>query len=169
MHSGLMRTEQSWICEHGFAAIRYKSFEKEQKENANLWKHLNKTEGICRFNEALQDITHLRGFHKQMDETVIKAYSWEDINPAHDFYEVDYLPENDRIRYTISPDARKEVLKRQLKLNHEIHEQEVKAGLHTKGKSKKETKNRYIKTDEIVLSEPLVLRARKTCLNEQSP
>jgi len=38
-----------------------------------------------------------------------------------DFYEVDYLPENDRVRYTISPDARKEVLKRLLKLNHEIH------------------------------------------------
>jgi hypothetical protein len=41
------------------------------------------------------------------------------------------------IRYTISPDARKEVLKRLLKLNHEIHEQEVKAGLHAKRKSKK--------------------------------
>ena len=52
-----------------------------------------------------------------------------DYGPAvdlqHDFYEVDYLPENDRIRYTISPDARKEILKRLLKLNHAIHEQEV--------------------------------------------
>jgi len=55
-------------------------------------------------------------------------------------YEVDYLPENDRIRYTISPDARKEVLKRLLKLNHEIHEQEVKAGLHVKRKTKKKQK-----------------------------
>jgi hypothetical protein len=27
-----------------------------------------------------------------------------------------------------------------LKLNHEIHEQEVKAGLHTKGKTKKKQK-----------------------------
>jgi hypothetical protein len=64
-----------------------------------------------------------------MDETVLKAYGWEDIDLAHDFYKVDYLPENDRVRYTISPDARKEVLKRLLKLNHEIHEQEVKASL----------------------------------------
>ena len=31
-----------------------------------------------------------------MDETVLKAYGWEDIDIAHDFYEVDYLPENDR-------------------------------------------------------------------------
>jgi hypothetical protein len=53
---------------------------------------------------------------------------------------VDYLPENDRVRYTISPEARKEVLKRLLKLNHEIHEQEVKAGLYTKGKTKKKQK-----------------------------
>ncbi len=40
----------------------------------------------------------------------------------------------------ISSDARKEVLKRLLKLNHEIHEQEDKAGLHTKGKTKKKQK-----------------------------
>ena len=75
-----------------------------------------------------------------MDETVLKAYGWEDINLAHDFYEVDYLPECDRVRYTISPDARKEVLKHLLKLNHEIQEQEVKAGPHVKGKTKKKQK-----------------------------
>jgi len=75
-----------------------------------------------------------------MDETVLKAHCWNDIDFAHDFYEVDYLPENNRIRYTISPYARKEVLKRLLKLNHEIHEQEVKAGLHAKGKNKKKQK-----------------------------
>ena len=75
-----------------------------------------------------------------MDETVLKAYGWEDIDLSHGFYEVDYLPESDRVRYTISPDARKEVLKRLLKLNHKIHEQEVKAGLHAKGKTKKKQK-----------------------------
>jgi hypothetical protein len=75
-----------------------------------------------------------------MDETILKAYGWEDIDLAHGFYEIDYLPKNDRVRYTISPVARKEVLKRLLKLNHEIHEQEVKAGLHAKGKTKKKQK-----------------------------
>jgi hypothetical protein len=40
----------------------------------------------------------------------------------------------------ISHDARKEVLKRLLKLNHEIHEQEVRAGMHVKGKTKKKQK-----------------------------
>jgi hypothetical protein len=48
----------------------------------------------------------------------------------HNFYEVDYLPENDRIRYTIHPDARKEVLKRLLELNHQYFEEEAKQGLH---------------------------------------
>ena len=75
-----------------------------------------------------------------MDETVLNAYGCEDINLAHDFDEVDYLPENDRVRHTISPDARKEVLKRLLKLNHEIHEQAVKTGPHIKGKTKKKQK-----------------------------
>jgi len=65
-----------------------------------------------------------------MDETVLKAYDWEDIDLAHDFYEVDYLPENDRVRYTILPDTRKEVLKRLLKLNHEIHEQGQLGDVH---------------------------------------
>ncbi len=93
---------------------------------------------IC--EEAYNDILKLRKLHKEMNETVLKAYNWEDIDLAHDFYEVDYLPENDRVRYTISPDARKEILKRLLKLNHEIHEQEVKAGLHAKGITKKKQK-----------------------------
>jgi hypothetical protein len=123
------------------STLKAKEFQKQYgKETVNLWKHLNKTEGVCSFNEAVQDIAHLHKLHKTMDETVLKAYDWEDIDLAHDFYEVDYLPENDRVRYTISPDARKEVLKRLLKLNHEIHEQEVKTGLHAKGKTKKKEK-----------------------------
>jgi len=61
------------------------------------------------------------------------------IDLKHDFYEVDYLPENDRMRYTISPEARKEVLNRLLLLNHKIYEEEVKKGLHNKkGKSNKQ-------------------------------
>ena len=67
-----------------------------------------------------------------MDETVLESYGWHTdterwgkaINLRHDFYEVDYLPENDRVRFTIHPEARKEVLKRLLLLNHEMHEAE---------------------------------------------
>ena len=56
-------------------------------------------------------------------------------------YEVDYLPENDRVRFTISPESRKEVLKRLLKLNHEIHEKEVKENLPLK-KTRKDVKTK---------------------------
>ena len=67
-----------------------------------------------------------------MDQAVLEAYGWMDIDLAHDFYKVDYLPENDRVRYTISPEARKEVLKRLLELNHKIHEEEMKSGINAK-------------------------------------
>ena len=89
--------------------------------------------------EAIQRIEKLRALHKQMDEAVLKAYGWTDINLAHDFYEVDYLPENDRVRYTISPEARKEILKRLLELNHKIHAEEVAKGLwEKKGRRKQQ-------------------------------
>jgi len=95
--------------------------------------------------DAYNDILKLRDLHRQMDEAVLAAYGWHEdsehwgpaIDLRHDFYEVDYLPENDRTRYAIHPDARKEILKRLLLLNHERYEEEVKQGLHDKKTKKK--------------------------------
>ena len=87
--------------------------------------------------KGYHDIIKLRELHVQMDNAVLSAYGWTDITLVHDFYKVDYLPENDRTRFTISPEASREILKRLLNLNHEIHEQEVKAGLWAKKKAKK--------------------------------
>ena len=77
------------------------------------------------YAEALADILELRHLHVELDNAVLAAYGWhaqgEDGPPvalAHDFYEVETLPENDRTRYTISPAARKELLARLLKENH---------------------------------------------------
>ena len=106
------------------------------KETQNIWNHLNITDNVCTLEDAVEDVKHLRKLQKEMDEAVLKAYGWDDLDLAHDFYEVDYLPENDRVRDTISPEARKEVLKRLLLLNHEIYEEEVKQGLHDKKKTK---------------------------------
>lgn len=123
------------------------------KETITLWDYLHKDDvaNTIDFNEAVDCILKLRELHKQMDEAVLEAYGWHlssnagpAINLAHDFYEVDYLPENDRIRYTISPEAREEVLKRLLLLNHEIYEQEVAEGLHDK-KGKKTTAKKITK------------------------
>jgi hypothetical protein len=82
-----------------------------------------------------------------MDNAVLEAYGWQDVQLKHDFYAVDYLPENDRIRYTIHLDARKEILKRLLELNHKIHEEEVKAGLWEK--KTKEYKQKKKKSNEV--------------------
>lgn len=113
-----------------------KTIEKKYgKEVWNLWNHLNRTPSSCTIEEAIAGIIELRRLHVEMDNAVLEAYGWIDIGLRHDFYEVDYLPENDRIRYTIHPDARKEILKRLLELNHKIHDEEVKAGLWDKKKS----------------------------------
>ncbi|MBN1198107.1 MAG: hypothetical protein JXA23_02060 [Bacteroidales bacterium] len=116
-----------------------KSFEKKfGKDALHLKKHLTQTPGTISFNEAVAGIFKLRELHVEMDNAVLEAYGWSDVELRHDFYEVDYLPENDRVRYTIHPDARKEILKRLLELNHTIHEEEVAAGLwDKKGSSKK--------------------------------
>jgi hypothetical protein len=115
------------------------------KETLNLWNHLRRTENTCSFIEAVEGIVELRRLNKGMDETVLKAYGWTDLNLAHDFYEVDYLPENDNIRYTISPAARREILKRLLKLNHEIHEKELaEAKLSPAKKNPRKGKNKKI-------------------------
>ena len=66
-----------------------------------------------------QGLLKLRRLHQELDEAVRDAYGWQDLKLDHDFYEVETLPENDRIRFTSSPTARKEVLRRLLALNHE--------------------------------------------------
>jgi hypothetical protein len=116
-------------------AITAQAVNEKDKQVAALQKYLEKTANTISFSEAIQGILQLRELHVQMDEAVLEAYGWSDIQLRHDFYEVDYLPENDRVRFTIHPDARKEVLKRLLELNHKIHEEEVKAGLWEKKKT----------------------------------
>ncbi len=116
------------------------------KDAAHLRKHLAKTPSTIPFNEAVTGILKLRDLHVQMDNAVLEAYGWSDINLHNDFYEVEYLPENDRVRYTIHPDARREILKRLLELNHEIHEREVAEGLWEK-KGKRTEKARDCETE----------------------
>lgn len=114
-----------------------------KKDATALRNHLARTPDTITFNEAVTGIQKLRSLHTEMDNAVLEAYGWTDIALRHDFYEVDYLPENDRTRYTIHPDARREVLKRLLELNHKIHAQEVADGLwEKKGKAGKGEKKR---------------------------
>jgi hypothetical protein len=133
-------------------AITVQGVNEKGKQVAALQKHLEKTPNTISLNEAIQGILKLRELHVQMDEVVLDAYGWNDITLRHNFYEVDYLPENDRIRFTIHPDARKEVLKRLLELNHQIHAEEVAAGLWDKkgGKKKIASEEEEEKSDESI-------------------
>lgn len=75
-------------------------------------------------------IESLRALQREMDAAVAYAYGWDDIDLGHDFHEVSYLPENDRVRFTISESARTEVLRRLSALNRQQYERELEAGLH---------------------------------------
>ncbi|WP_367916270.1 DNA methyltransferase [Leadbetterella sp. DM7] len=98
-----------------------KRLEQRHGKGSLLWKnHLQNIPSIA-FNETVRLIEELRVTRRKLDSVVLAAYGWSDIQLRHDFYELEYLPENDRIRFTIHPEARKEILNRLLKLNHQLH------------------------------------------------
>lgn len=96
------------------------------------------TSVINRFHnpeESSEDIKRLRDLHVEMDNAVAAAYGWDDFNLGHGFHET-----KQGLRFTISGEARREVLQRLLKLNHERYAEEVAQGLHDKGAKKKKAK-----------------------------
>jgi hypothetical protein len=80
--------------------------------------------------EGAGDIVHLRELHVEMDRSVASAYAWGEeiqnsefkiLNLEHGFHET-----AQGIRFTVSESARREVLSRLLRLNHERWEEEQK-------------------------------------------
>ena len=67
---------------------------------------------------GFEALLELRCLHVELDIAVRDAYGWQDLDLEHGFHEIETLPENDRVRYTISPVARREVVKRLLAENH---------------------------------------------------
>ena len=114
-------------------AFYEKRFEILKRRNVGLTKFYNSFHQ----NEG-DELNEIRTLFEQLNKTILELYNWHKdsekwglaIDLTHDFYEVEYLPENDNIRYTISPEARKEVLKRLLLLNHKRYEEEIRQGLH---------------------------------------
>jgi len=82
-------------------------------------------------DESAPDIQKLRDLHVEMDNAVAAAYGWDDLDLGHGFHET-----KQGTRFTISELARREVLARLLKLNHERYAEEVAQGLHDKSKGK---------------------------------
>jgi len=94
--------------------------------------HIGLTKFYNRFHtdtERDPRIEGLRALQREMDAAVAHAYGWDDIDLEHGFHEVPYLPENDRVRFTISETARLEVLRRLSELNRQRYDEEVATGL----------------------------------------
>jgi hypothetical protein len=81
-------------------------------------------------SDADARIGAMRATHRDIDLAVARAYGWDYLDLEHGFHEVPYLPENDRVRFTIGERARLEVLRRLSDLNHQRYEEEVTRGLH---------------------------------------
>lgn len=97
------------------------------------------TKSYNRFHDpedSSTDIVKLRDLHIRMDRTVAAAYRWSDLDLGHGFHQT-----KQGIQFRISESARREVLTRLLKLNHERYLEEVRQGLHDskKGKTKAAT------------------------------
>lgn len=78
------------------------------------------------------DIVRLRELHVEMDRAVASAYGWDDLELGHGFHET-----AQGVRFTVSESARREVLSRLLKLNHERHEEEQRATESVEGQKSK--------------------------------
>jgi hypothetical protein len=83
------------------------------------------------------DLLALRELHREVDLAVARAYDWTDIDLGHDFHHLSYLPENDRVRFTISESARLEVLRRLGGLNRKRYEEEQTAAPGAKPRASK--------------------------------
>ncbi|MBL8808770.1 MAG: N-6 DNA methylase [Planctomycetaceae bacterium] len=104
------------------------------RESVMAEHHLGLTDLYNRFhdpNHSSSDIQKLRELHVEMDQAVAEAYDWGALILGHDFHET-----KQGIRFTICESARREVLQRLLRLNHERYAEEINRGLHGKKKLK---------------------------------
>lgn len=109
------------------------------------------TDLFSRMNDPQNEESHarmLREHQKRIDTAVRDAYGFHEIDLDHDFRD-----SIQGVRFTISEPARREVLLRLLKLNHERYTEEVRQGLHgkkgaaKKAASKKETASKPAKNE----------------------
>ena len=110
-------------------------------------------EGLTKVYNRIHDpselgnyILCLRALQVELDQQVTAAYGWTDFDLCHNFYET-----KQGLRFTISEPARREVLARLLKLNHERYEEEVRQGLHDKKKTNKGRKKKDIPSNTLAL------------------
>jgi hypothetical protein len=117
------------------------------------------TAGTLNQEQARDAILQLRTLHRELDQAVLTAYGWHQdssdgpaIHLAHDFQQIETLPENDRTRYTITPQARKDLLTRLLTLNHRRSKEEsTRVAGHSSPKVSKDDKTQREKAADELL------------------
>lgn len=100
----------------------------ELRKNSMLSNEIGLTALFNRFHDPLDgssEILELRESFIEMDVAVRNSYNWVDVDLEHGFHEVAYLPDQDRVRFTISESSRLEVLRRLAELNRNRHADEV--------------------------------------------
>ncbi|WP_017591337.1 Eco57I restriction-modification methylase domain-containing protein [Nocardiopsis potens] len=101
---------------------------------------LDRRLGLTKLYSQIHDSAHvgdaeldrLREIHVEIDEAVKDAYGWDDLDLEHGHHET---PQG--VRWTVSPQARTEILDRLLELNHARHQEEVEKGIWSPKKKRR--------------------------------
>lgn len=136
LDSELLSSTQALLAETGEAFH-------EAREQVMRAHNKGLTDTYNRFHDSddtIADIQKLRELHVEMDTAVATAYGWSGLVLDHGFHET-----KQGTRFTISELARREVLARLLKLNHERHEVETRQVPQAKTKGSRGRKKQ--KTD----------------------
>jgi hypothetical protein len=94
------------------------------EENKGMTKLYNDLHDPANTNPTIQQ---LREFQIKINQAVIDAYGFGELDLEHGFHEVAYLPEGKNRRFTISEPAREQLLYRLAILNKERYELELAA------------------------------------------
>lgn len=95
-------------------------------------------------HEKIEDIEQLRLLQVALDKTVASTYDWNDLDLGHGFHET-----KQGIRFTISEDARLQILHRLVELNHKRYKTESNIGANRKNKVQETTTPRRKKAEKI--------------------
>jgi hypothetical protein len=92
---------------------------------------LEHQEGLTDFYNDFHDpsiqaaeMVSLRQLSVRIDKEMMSSFEWNDVDLGHEFHSVSYLPQNDRLRFTMSEAARLRVLELLGKLNRERYAEE---------------------------------------------
>ena len=135
-HCSTMETRLRYANRNLFETFPFPSEYKDLKEIGGIYHSYRKSmcirreQGLTELYNMFHDIDNqdedcvrLREIHSNMDQQVASVYGWDDIRLQHGFHET-----KQGIRFTVSENARSDMLRRLLELNHSLYEKEQKSG-----------------------------------------